>query len=47
MQTTVSLAQMHIKVGQVDQNVARASDFISQGSGLASSLVLLPELWSS
>lgn len=47
MQSTVSLAQMHIKVGQVDQNMARASDFISQASGLASSLVLLPELWSS
>jgi len=47
MQITVSLAQIHIKVGQVDQNVARATDFISQASGLASSLILLPELWSS
>jgi len=47
MQFTVSLAQMQIKVGQVDQNVACASDFISQASSLASSIVLLPELWSS
>ena len=47
MQITVSLAQMHIQVGQVEENMTRASDFISQASSLSSTLVLLPELWSS
>lgn len=47
MQFNVSLAQMHIEVGQVEQNMARASNFISQASSLSGSFLLLPELWSS
>ena len=47
MRFTISLAQMHIQVGLLDHNMARAVEFIAQASRLSSSFLLLPELWPS
>ncbi|MFN2222627.1 MAG: carbon-nitrogen family hydrolase [Candidatus Promineifilaceae bacterium] len=47
MTITVSLAQMDIITGQVDENLSRARSMIAEAARRGSDLVLLPELWST
>ncbi len=44
---SISLGQMRIALGQVDENFDRARQLIAQASERASDLVILPELWTS
>lgn len=43
----LSLAQMHIKLGDIDYNFDRAVQMIDQAAENRSQIILLPELWSS
>jgi predicted amidohydrolase len=47
MNFKISLAQMHIQPGKVEMNRQRAVEMIAEAAARGSSLVLLPELWSS
>ena len=47
MKYSISLAQMHIQFGNIDANEKRAVEMIDQAAATGSSLVVLPELWSS
>jgi predicted amidohydrolase len=44
---TISLAQMDIRPGKPDQNLANAQSFIAQAASRGSDLVVLPELWDT
>ncbi|HLF88139.1 MAG TPA: carbon-nitrogen family hydrolase [Anaerolineales bacterium] len=44
---TLSLAQMHIELGNPEANFEQAAHWISEAAGRGSDLVLLPELWST
>jgi len=44
---TLSLAQMHIELGNSEANFEQAAHWISEATGRGSDLVLLPELWST
>ncbi len=44
---SISLAQLHIELGQPDANLEQAIGFIKQASAKRSDLILFPELWSS
>lgn len=44
---TISVAQMHIALGDPALNFARAMDWISQASAQGSSAILFPELWTT
>lgn len=44
---SISLGQMNIKLGQVEENFDRAEQLIEGASQSASDLVLLPELWTT
>jgi omega-amidase len=44
---SISLAQMHIELGQPDANLEQAIGFVKQASANRSDLILFPELWSS
>lgn len=47
MKITLSLAQMQIQLGHVQENLAQATQAIKEASLRDSHLVLLPELWST
>ncbi len=47
MKTTISLAQMNIKQGDVEANFSSVLTYIDKAATLGSELLLLPELWSS
>lgn len=42
---TIALAQMDIRAGQPEANLARARDFAAQAREASADLLLLPELW--
>ena len=44
---SISLAQMHIKLGQVQANLSIAARWIEEAARRGSQLIVLPELWSS
>ncbi len=44
---SVSLAQMHIQLGQSERNFERAANWIAEAGQQGSDLILFPELWSS
>ena len=44
---TISLGQMHIKHGRVEDNLERAETMIAEASREGAQLALLPELWST
>lgn len=44
---SISLGQMHIKHGRVEDNLENAERMISEAAGRDADLVLLPELWST
>jgi omega-amidase len=47
MNLTISLAQIHIQLGQPQANLAQASSLIQEAARGGSQLILLPELWST
>lgn len=47
MKIKVSLAQMDIVVGQVDDNLAKARAMVAEAAHRSSELIVLPELWST
>ncbi|BAJ63186.1 carbon-nitrogen family hydrolase [Anaerolinea thermophila] len=47
MNPVISLAQMHIEPGNLQKNVATAFSMIEKSATRKSTIVLLPELWSS
>lgn len=47
MNFKISLAQMHIKPGKIEQNRQQALSMVQSAAAVGSDLVLLPELWSS
>ncbi len=47
MNPVISLAQMHIEPGNLERNVSTAFAMIEDATKRKSSVVLLPELWSS
>lgn len=47
MNTRISLAQFDVQIGKPERNFQTAVGHIEQAASLGSSLVLLPELWSS
>lgn len=47
MKTKISLAQFEIQIGKPEQNFQTALRHIEQAARLGSSIILLPELWSS
>jgi predicted amidohydrolase len=47
MNTRISLAQFEVQIGKPERNFQTALGHIEQAANLGSSLVLLPELWSS
>jgi omega-amidase len=47
MNIKISLAQMHIQNGKVEENLICAESMIADAAKCGSSLVMLPELWSS
>ena len=47
MQTILSLAQFHVVIGQPQKNLHKAREMILQAADQGSSLILLPELWTS
>ena len=44
---SISLGQMNIKLGQIDENFDRAERLVERASQSASDLVILPELWTT
>ena len=44
---SISLAQLHIELGQPDANLEQAIGLIKEASGKQSDMILFPELWSS
>ena len=44
---SISLGQMHIKLGRVEDNLETAEGLIADAARQGSDLVLLPELWST
>lgn len=44
---SISLAQMNIKLGQVDANFDRAQQLVAAASQSGSDIVILPELWTT
>ena len=47
MSVTISLAQMAVRVGEVEANLATATTMIREAARRGSDLVVLPELWAS
>lgn len=47
MNMLISLAQVHIVLGNTDKNVALAEQMIEQAARQHSNMILLPELWTS
>jgi len=47
MKTTISLAQINIRLGDVKGNLSLILPLIEEATRLGSQLILLPELWSS
>ena len=47
MSVTISLAQMAVRVGDVEANLATATTMIREAARRGSDLVVLPELWPS
>ncbi len=47
MKTKISLAQFEVQIGKPEQNLQTAIGHIEQAARLGSSIILLPELWSS
>ncbi|GIV66555.1 MAG: nitrilase-related carbon-nitrogen hydrolase [Chloroflexota bacterium] len=47
MKTKISLAQFEVQVGKPEKNFQTALHHIQQAARLGSSIILLPELWSS
>lgn len=47
MHLIISLAQIHIQVGQPQVNYARAEEWIIEAAKRNSAVILLPELWST
>jgi omega-amidase len=47
MQYKIALGQMHIEVGKLDKNQVTAFHLIEEAARQQSSLILLPELWST
>lgn len=47
MNLTISLAQIHIRLGLPGENLLAARELIAQAAGLGSRLILLPELWTT
>lgn len=47
MKVIISLAQLHINLGNIQDNACRAYDMITEASKQSSSIILFPELWSS
>ncbi|WP_322793616.1 nitrilase-related carbon-nitrogen hydrolase [Bellilinea sp.] len=47
MNTKISLAQFEVQIGKPEQNFQTALGHIEQAASYGSSLILLPELWSS
>jgi predicted amidohydrolase len=46
MKFRIALAQLHIQFGDLEANVRRSTDLISEAARSASRMVMLPELWS-
>ncbi len=47
MPTILSLAQFHVVIGQPQKNLSKVRKMIRQAADQGSSLILLPELWTS
>jgi omega-amidase len=47
MNLTISLAQMNIKLGRPEENLAQAANYIEEAAQLGSQIILLPELWTT
>ena len=45
MMLTIALAQIDVRVGRPEANLARARDLAAQAQGAGADLLLLPELW--
>lgn len=43
----ISLAQMHIQLGEVQRNLTRAAQLTAEAARRGSHLIVLPELWST
>lgn len=43
----ITLAQMHIALGEVRRNIIRAEEIVTEAARRASHLVLFPELWTT
>ena len=46
MKFPIALAQLHIQFGDLQTNLRRSANLISEAARRASRMVLLPELWS-